>query len=102
MNALPFAQVYDMSLLRLQEAVDLQLKMAEQTASMGTRRHLPETVHWLAGAIHQWHSTMIFLCEVATKPGAERSVTAARVDVDRRRLEVEIAASVEEMSNPKQ
>jgi len=99
MRNLPFPQVYDVALLRLRDSVDYHLRTLEGSKAMpqAYQRELAEGTHWIAGAVHQWYTTILFLCEAATEPGTERTATTARLEVDRRQLELEVAATVESL-----
>ena len=99
MRNLPFPQVYDVALMRLRDSVDYHLRTLEASKALpqAYQRELAEGEHWIAGAIHQWYTTMLFLCEAATDPGMERSTTTARLEVDWRKLELEVATTLERL-----
>lgn len=106
MRDLPFVQVYDVSLVRLRDAVESQFRALEAETSttppLELRRKLCDIVHFLSGAVCQWYTSILFLCEHATKgPGLERSALLAQVEVERRRVELEIAGRTERINRMK-
>jgi hypothetical protein len=100
MKHLPFVQVYDVALARLREAVDARFDTLEaaKVTPLERRQLMCDCVHWMTGAIHQWHATLQVLHVLATDaPGLERSALAAKVEVDRRRIELEIAGRMDRL-----
>lgn len=100
MKHLPFVQVYDVALARLREAIDSRFGTLEaaKVTPLERRQLMCDSVHWMTGAIHQWHATLQVLHVVATDaPGLERSALAAKVEVDRRRIELEIAGRMDRL-----
>lgn len=100
MKHLPFVQVYDVALARLREAIDSRFGTLEaaKVTPLERRQLMCDSVHWMTGAIHQWHATLQVLHVLATDaPGLERSALAAKVAVDRGRIELEIAGRMDRL-----
>lgn len=98
MKHLAFVQVYDVSLARLRESIECQFRALDgaATSPQVAGNQDGEYLHWLFGALHQWHTTLLFLCESATEgPGLEKAALVAKLNVDRRAMELEIAARME-------
>lgn len=101
MHHLPFVQVYDVSLARLREAIEGRFSTLEaaKVTPLERRQLMCDSVHWMTGAIHQWHAAMQTLHVLATAaPGLERSALAAIIEVDRHRVEFEIAGRMDRVN----
>lgn len=101
MRDIPFVQVYDMSLMRLRDSINYHFHALEGlvTTPMNGRRQLGESMYFLLGAVHQWKTTMQFLCEhAADRSSLQRAALLALVNLENDRLEREIADRAERLN----